>query len=53
MRSMFGAGKDRVELGLDWASNEARIQGKFCKRGFTSVVLTTEQVVKDFINIHR
>ena len=34
MRSMFGPGENRIEFGLDWAAAEARVQGKFYKRGF-------------------
>ena len=30
MRSLFGAGKDGVQLGFDFASLEARIQGHYC-----------------------
>jgi len=30
MRSLFGSGKDGVQLGFDFASLEARIQGHYC-----------------------
>jgi len=52
MRSMFGAGKDALQFGYDFASVEARIQGNYCWKYTDGEALSKTLLAEKPFDIH-